>query len=177
MKTLIILLFFVSIAEAGIFSWVTDIPLIGTLFGGKKHTEITTDIGTKNTNIDKVEGNVEKNKQKISALEGWKNTFELQMTNKFEKLVDAKIIGYDRSQTAGRDIYKISKNDGKTIFMVVGGLFGFMSFMVFSLTTIITLLIRKIFKQQGEWVHNLIESNKEKKKLIVEKIYNGGGKV
>ena len=89
--------------EASIFSKAAG--FIGGIFGGGKGGT-TIDVSKKNTELENVKAGVIEANAKIDALSG--NQISLKDV---EKLVDAKIVGYDRSQKAGRDIISVKKND------------------------------------------------------------------
>lgn len=163
MKILIIIfLLGVSIpVEANLFTGISKVAGsivggVGSIFSGGSKTEV--EIGTKkSTELEDINTGVNNNKTAIDALS--KN----QITMKdVESLITAKIVGYDKSQKAGRDIISVKKNDAKLMAYIVGAILTTMSGIIGGLITLITLLIRSGFKRERELIKQIFEREKDR---------------
>jgi len=106
---------------------------------------------------------------KVSALSG--NTLKLQDV---EGLVNAKIVGYDRSvkteTNAGRDISTVNESDlmkfivDKWAWIAVAILASFISLIgsIFSLFKWQGKMYERLLDAKQKWIENLIQSNNEK---------------
>jgi len=159
--------------EAGIFKAVGSvIGSVGSFIGIGGGSKTHLDFSKKDTDLQNVKTGINDNKTAIEGLS--RNRISME---DIEKLIDMKIVGYDRSQKAGRDIIQIKKNDAFMIMYIVGGIFAFAGLVVTGLITTIGLLIKKIFKTIKEraetelkqtrlWLENMTKSKEEYKKIV-----------
>ena len=169
MKKIMLILFILSIpiySEAGFnpFKW---------LFGGGPKIDVSKreNVKTGVTDGSKVASDIEI----LSKLDKIMEKIEVNATVNAD--LEAKITGLDKSIKSGRDTIQINKNDAKLMAYIIGGILTTLSGIITGLITVITLLIRKVFKNQiGSlklWLSNLQEEKRRYAKELDDYRKNG----
>lgn len=161
MRILLVLLIFCSISEAGLFD---------KLFGLEA---IKKEIITNNNNIQN------QNKKIFEDIATIKNNqitakmfsdFEIKLTNNIDTKINPMVDGLQginastkKLTEAGRDVNTNITNDPTLLKVIITGLLG-----------IIGILLKASFDTK-KWLQNEISSKEKYKKVVEEKIINGGG--
>lgn len=179
---LFVLIMFLTVDCFGYF-WEAFYKKEETKIDSKTENKITTTIDKQTKDIkaglNDIKAGIQENKVDLKALNDTMLNFKAE--------IEAKVVGLDNSMKAGRDSIYIKKNDANMMIYIATGLFTFTTGLTALLISVITLLIRSIFKRQKildkaqrdrerlqiklrmkeVWLRNEIEA-KDKYKNIVE---------